>query len=77
MRVATALHITPRSAPESQKPRFPEARLKRGTEESNLALRFWRPAVMGIWASKYGLLWLLGIVVGIENARRPLHSEVG
>jgi hypothetical protein len=43
MRNSTAVRTMPRSAPESQKPRFSGVRLERGTEESNLALRFWRP----------------------------------
>jgi hypothetical protein len=43
MRIAARATITTQSAPESQKPRKSGVRLKRGTEESNLALRFWRP----------------------------------
>ncbi len=43
MRNTAAPRTTPQSAPESQKPRSLGVRPKRGTEESNLALRFWRP----------------------------------
>jgi hypothetical protein len=43
MRNAADQHGDQDLAPESQKPRFPGAWLKRGTQESNLALRFWRP----------------------------------
>jgi hypothetical protein len=43
MRNRCRADIIPRFALESQKPRISGARLERGTEESNLALRFWRP----------------------------------
>jgi hypothetical protein len=43
MRNVAAQHIIQRSALESQKPRKSGAWPERGTQESNLALRFWRP----------------------------------
>jgi hypothetical protein len=43
MRIAPPHDITTHLALKSQKPRKTGAWLKRGTEESNLALRFWRP----------------------------------
>jgi len=51
------------------KPRFLGAWLRRGTQESNLALRFWRPRRWGILACKYRASRFLGIVLGVESRR--------
>jgi hypothetical protein len=63
------------SAPGSQKPRSLGAWLRRGTEESNLALRFWRPRGLGIWASKDGGSRTVGIALGIEASMQQAGRQ--
>jgi hypothetical protein len=72
MRNSAHIAITPQSALQSEKPRTAGASRKRGTEESNLALRFWRPPCYRYTSPPGGLR-----IVRSDLSRLPGGCPVG
>jgi len=75
MQTAARKRSTRKTALESGKAPFPGRFPERWTEESNLALRFWRPAREGASTNRYGVSKSVGIGLGIEQHHEQLKDR--